>query len=956
MARRSGKSSKESSKGSSPLKRKPGKKGTSFAKPEPDGLGRTPSSKGTGKFPGGASRGSRGSRASVKAWQDERPEQTTAASLRSKVRSSGKAPSREQVDFPEPAPPLPTMRPSAPRPPGPPAVAGRPGLPGIRPAGQGGPAGPGPAGPGLTRPAATTPGAVANDPLLAALARIPNGATATQLALAMKRPADSREMGTDLRRLVERGQVLEVRPGRYQVAGTGGEFPVMIQVASDEMAAITATPLPIPVSTVPVADLPRPNEIAVSKRRKLQAQRPAVPIPPTVIGHAATAPSSVAAGALQARLPDGRILPVHPGYHLGARPGDIAQAVVGEDNQALITKILRRGGREVAGTVQFRASGNVLMPDNRKEREMPVLSAFPKFHDQYKAGDRVVGTVEVDARGQAGVKLTRILGKDTPEIADFRDVCLAHDLPGPFPPEVEAAAHAFPDKFPLGAREDLRNHLVYTIDPATAKDFDDAISLEPTADGGWVLGVHIADVSHYVRAGEVIDQEAVRRGTSIYLINRVIPMLPEKLSNGLCSLVPDRDRYCLTAFLTLDRNSSLVSTRIAETLIRSRHRLTYEEALEVLEDRDPAGKWPLDLRQVIVQTGNIAQRLRRSREKAGALNLFAVEHRFALDVEGLPTEVSRETSDIAHQLIEECMLLANRAVAQWLEMKGLPCVYRLHQEPDPERMKTFATVLASYGKDSDNLNDRFRLQKLLGELANEPPAARLVLNGQCLRCFRKAVYGIENIGHYALAFRSYAHFTSPIRRYPDLLVHRLCKRGLGLPGYENVEIRRNYLDALAKQASWLEQRAEDAERDLHAKKSTRYLAKRLGDEFPGVVMTANPGGLMVQLLETGMEGFLPMRELKDDFYVFEPERMALVGRDSGRVIAIGMELDVVVAAADIEKNDVILALAGMADVGRADRKRDFGGDRHRRGDGHRDKRGDQRGERRGMRDRANRRR
>jgi ribonuclease R len=889
MARRPGKSSKVSS---TPKRTKGGGATERTQRADPLGKASGKAQAKPGRFPGGASRGSKAGRATKKAWQDTPPEQVTAARLRDRARPAPEA-----------------VRPAAPAAP-------------VRPA----PGAPAPRAllAARTPPSAPTPAAVAGDPLLSALSRLPTGATATQLAQALKRPEDARELSTDLRRLVERGQVLEVRPGRYQIAGTGGEYPVMIQ------AAASAPPIPpeaLPqVPPAPRAELPRPDEIAVSARRKLQARRPA-PLASTMPVGAAPA-----GGALQARLPDGRILPVNPAYHLGVRAGDIAQAVVGEDGQALITKILRRGGREVAGIVQFRPGGNVLVPDNRKEGQLPILGAFPKFHDLYHAGDRVVGAVTVDARGQAGVTLTRILGKETPEVADFRDVCLAHDLPGPFPPEVEAAAQAFPDRFPLGAREDLRNDLVFTIDPATAKDFDDAISLAPGPDGGSILGVHIADVSHYVRAGETIDQEAVRRGTSIYLINRVIPMLPEALSNGLCSLVPERDRYCLSAFLTLDRNGSLVSTRIAETLIRSRHRLTYEEALEVLEDRDPAGRWPVDLRRVLVQVGDIAQRLRRAREKAGALNLFAVEHRFALDVEGLPVEVSRETSDIAHQLIEECMLLANRAVAQWLEMKGLPCVYRIHQEPDPERLKSFATVLASYGKDSHGLNDRFALQKLLGELGQEPPAARLVLNGQCLRAFRKAVYGIENIGHYALAFRSYAHFTSPIRRYPDLLVHRLCKRGLGLPGYENVEIRRNYLDALAKQASWLEQRAEDAERDLHARKSTRYLAKRLGEEFPGVVMSANPGGLTVQLLETGMEGFLPMRELKDDFYVFDPERLALVGRDSGRVLAIGLELDVCIAAADVEKNDVILALAGMADSFTGRPGRDFGGGRQRRGD------------------------
>jgi ribonuclease R len=697
------------------------------------------------------------------------------------------------------------------------------------------------------------------EPLLQALAAIPGGATANQLATAMKRGAESRDIAVALRKLVEQGRVLEVRPGRYQVSGTGGEFAVVLEAGEPGGAA-----------------------------------------------------------AMVARFPDGKKLPVNPRYTIGAGIGDVAQAVIGEDEQALITRILRRTGREVLGTVNFKPGGAVLIPDNRREGELKILSTFTGFDDRYQAGDRVVGTIEVDPAGVAGVHVTRILGAETPEVTDFRYVCLVHDLPGPFPAEVEAQARTYGTAVPPAAahREDLRDKLVFTIDPATAKDFDDAISLEKDAHGRWVLGVHIADVSHYVTEHSPIDAEAACRGTSIYLINRVIPMLPESLSNGLCSLVPNQDRYCLSAFLTLDKLGRLVETRLAETLINSRHRFTYEQALEVLEKRDRPGQWPDDVREVLIQVSDIAQTLRRGRDKAGALNLFSVEHRFNLDVNGIPVTVDREGTDISHQLIEECMLLANRAVAEWLGQHKLPCVYRIHEQPDEEKIKVFAHLLEAYGLDSSGVNNRFGLQKLLGRLAQEPPAARLVLNYLCLRSFKKAVYSVDNIGHYALAFEHYAHFTSPIRRYPDLLVHRLVKRGLGLPVYRNVEIRRGYLDALAKQASNLEQRAESAERDLHARKSARYLEARIGEEFPGVVTGASPGGLQVQLLETGMEGFVPLRELKDDFYEYDAERFSLAGRRSGRVIGPGLELDIRVVAVDIERADVVMGLPDSASESR----------------------------------------
>ena len=679
--------------------------------------------------------------------------------------------------------------------------------------------------------------------IIAVLADIPGGGTAGQVAALLKLPPTAtREIGQVLRRLVEQGQVLEARPGRYLVSGVGGEHAIIIE----------ANP----------------------------------------------------AGGLIGRFPDDKTLPVHPRHTIGARAGDVCQAVIGEDDQALVTRILRRAGREVVGTVNFRQGGMAFIPDNRREGEMEILSTFPEFHRKYQAGDRVLGTLAIDAEGTARVNLTRILGADSPEIADFTYVCLTHDLPGEFPEAVGHEADDFPRVLSPEGREDLRKKLVFTIDPKTAKDFDDAISLEARPKGGWILGVHIADVSHYVREETGLDGEAAARGTSIYLINRVIPMLPEELSNGLCSLVPHQDRYCLSVFIELDAQLKMVSKRVAETLIHSRHRLTYEEAMDILIDKHKAGKWPDDLIAVVKQTGEIAQGLRKGRERAGALNLYSVEHRFSLDVNGLPIEVGQEVSDQSHQLIEECMLLANRAVAEWLESKGFPCVYRIHAQPDAERMKVFAHILEVYGIDSSGVYERFGLQRVLKRLEGEPRAARLVLNFMCLRSFKKAVYGIENIGHYALAFASYAHFTSPIRRYPDLLVHRLAKRALGLPEYQGVEMRKNYLDALAKQASGLEQRAEGAERTLHSRKSARYLGQRIGESFPGVVTGATGGGLFVQMLETGMEGMIPVRELRDDYYEFDPERLALVGSRSGRVFGPGVEIDVVVLAVDIDRSDV----------------------------------------------------
>lgn len=681
------------------------------------------------------------------------------------------------------------------------------------------------------------------------LGSIPGGGTAAQVARLMNLDRDTaRALSGFLRDLVQQGQLLETRPGRYQPSGAGGEHAAVLEDDGK--------------------------------------------------------------GRLLARLPAGDFVAVDPRMTVGARPGDVCQVMLSEDGQALVTRILRRHGRIVVGALNFRPEGMVFVPDNRREGDLPVLEVPADFEKKYQAGCRVRGILQVDESGNAGVNIDGIIGVGSPDVVDFSYTCLSHDLPGPFPPDVEREAAAFTGELPVENRRDLRKSLIFTIDPETAKDFDDAISLDKREDGGWTLGVHIADVSHYVREDTELNREAAERATSIYLINRVIPMLPETLSNGLCSLVPHKDRYALTVFMQLDKHHRLVNTELCESIIHSKQRLSYEQALAVLEGSDE--DLPAPLVQVIREVGDIAQAMRRARERAGALNLYSIEHRFTLDAEGNPSGVVQESTDPSHQLIEECMLLANRAVATWLEQKGFDLTYRVHAPPDNDKMEQFAAIMEAYGIDSSGAHDRFGLQRLLRRLEDEPQAARLVLNFMCLRSFKKAVYAVENIGHYALAFDSYCHFTSPIRRYPDLLVHRIVKRALKLPGYERVEIRREYLDALSRQSSWLEQRAEQAERTLHARKCARYLSGRIGESFPAVVTGASGGGLFVQILETGMDGNIPVRDLGDEFFNYDPERLALIGSRSGRVFGPGAEIDVLVVSADIERSEVVFGLDASA--------------------------------------------
>ena len=526
------------------------------------------------------------------------------------------------------------------------------------------------------------------------------------------------------------------------------------------------------------------------------------------------------ADSLVARIDD-RLLPVPQGHRAGAEAGDrVIIRVV--DGQALVVQIQQRLGRGMVGALEFR--GDIrFVPDNRREGQFRVANPLHPVIESYQAGDRVIGRLTADPQGEATVSVERILDDLSPEVFDFTVVRCSHDLPEEFPASVNDEVAQLPEGYPLGDREDLRQQFIFTIDPETAKDFDDAISLERNG-AGWRVGVHIADVSHFVRNGTALDDEALKRGTSCYLINRVIPMLPETLSNGRCSLVPHEDRYTLSVFIDLDRQFRVREIRPCESIIHSGHRLTYEEALAIIEgDEVVAEQFGPELVDQLRQCHQFAQGLRAQRVKDGAINLYSVERRFVLDAEGDPIDVQIERGDVAHQLIEEFMLLANRSIAHWLADREQEAVYRVHGEPNEDKLEQFVEQLAIYGIDGIDPFDRAGLQIILDKLRQEPEASRQVLNYLLLRSFSKVVYQVENIGHFALAFSHYVHFTSPIRRYPDLIIHRLVKHHLGLEAYKDVECRLEFLDAFATQCTWLEQRAEAAERDLRARKAARYL-------------------------------------------------------------------------------------------------------------------------------------
>ena len=574
-----------------------------------------------------------------------------------------------------------------------------------------------------------------------------------------------------------------------------------------------------------------------------------------------------------------------------------------EENTGAVVRILERKRTRFVGTLQQSQQFLYVIPDDPR---LPKDIYVPPPRDVGRApltGDKVVVELrqwESRHTNPEG-EVIEVLGPPDQEGVDMLSVLRHYDLPLHFPSEVLAEADGIaksradnqPGAEECSGRTDCRPHNVITIDPDDAKDFDDAICIQRQGRDQWRLWVHIADVSHYVRPGSALDREARERGNSTYLVDRVIPMLPEALSNELCSLKPGLDRLTKCVEFLLAGDGRVLSTKFYPAVIHSKRRFTYQEALAVIQ-RPPEGA----LERMVHDAHEMAQRIRRLRFKQGSLDLDFPEHKIRLDERGRVLRIERMENDVSHQLIEEFMLLANEAVAARLMATDKPAVYRIHESPKEKRLNDYREEVLSHRVPCGNLNHRPEVQKLLAKLGTLPIGPALKIG--FLKSLMRARYAVEPLGHYGLAKKKYTHFTSPIRRYADLVVHRAL--------FEKMPLQAMAARQIADHITATERNSADAERDSKETKLHAWLKSQLATGQPqpyaALVTDVRNFGFFVDVAELGLSGLVPLSAIPDDFFIFDPTRNQLTGRRTRRIIKLGDRITVRVHKVDSFKKQV----------------------------------------------------
>lgn len=573
-----------------------------------------------------------------------------------------------------------------------------------------------------------------------------------------------------------------------------------------------------------------------------------------------------------------------------------------------VVEILKRKKTTFVGTIEISRNYAFLVPVGR---QMPydIFIPLTKLNGAQNGEKAIAQITEWPKKSKNPVgQIISVLGMPGDNDTEMHAILAEYDLPHEFPEKVNQAAEEIPaeiTKEEIAKRRDFRKITTFTIDPHDAKDFDDALSIRKLENGNWEIGVHIADVTHYIQRGSMIDQEAFDRATSVYLVDRVVPMLPERLSNGLCSLRPNEEKLSFSAVFEMNEQAEVLDTWIGRTVIESDRRFTYEEAQEIIE----TGKG--DFQDEVLCLDRLAKLLREKRFHKGAIDFDRYEVKFDIDEKGKPVRVYFKESKDSNKLIEEFMLLANKKVAEAIgkvakDKKAKTFVYRTHDQPNPDKLESFNKFIRKFGygiKTIDSNSISKSMNNLLSDVKGE--SIQNLVETLAIRSMAKAEYSTVNIGHYGLHFDHYSHFTSPIRRYPDMMVHRLLEKYFSGGKSANADKYEEY----CQHCSEMEQRAANAERASIKYKQVEFMQDHVGQEFDGCISGVTEWGFYVELDENKCEGMVSIRELEDDYYEFDEQNYCIVGRHYGRKYQLGDAVKIKVAKANLVAKQLDFVLA-----------------------------------------------
>ncbi|MBA7529467.1 Ribonuclease R [subsurface metagenome] len=573
-----------------------------------------------------------------------------------------------------------------------------------------------------------------------------------------------------------------------------------------------------------------------------------------------------------------------------------------------VVEVLERARDTFVGTIEILDKYAFCIPDNR---QMPYdifipLDKLQKAQNGQKVHVKITGWPE-KAKNPFG-EIIEVLGSPGENETEMHSILAEFGLPYKFSSDVEQEAEKIKEQITqqdYKERKDFRQITTFTIDPEDAKDFDDALSLRKLSNDNWEVGVHIADVTHYVRPKTLLEEEVYSRATSVYLVDRVVPMLPERLSNNICSLRPNEEKLCFSAVFELDKNANLLDEWFGKTVIFSNHRFTYQEAQQRIDTGEG------DFAKELLVLNYLAQKLRKERFNNGAISFEREEVKFDIDEKGKPLEIKFIEHDLSNELIEEFMLLANKRVSSFIgdkkeKKERKTFVYRIHDKPNQEKLQKFASFIRKFGHNimlTDTMNLSTTLNKVLNTVKGKPE--QNIIETLAVRSMAKAAYSVINIGHYGLAFKYYTHFTSPIRRYPDMMVHRM------LYDYMNggTSKSKNKYENRCRHSSDMEQRAVEAERASIKYKQVEFMQDKLGKEFDGIISGVTEYGIFVEIIENKCEGMVSTRDMLDDLYEYDEDNYSLNGRHTGNKFQLGDPVKVIVLRANLAKKQLDFALA-----------------------------------------------